>query len=302
MRVRSLNYLGVVILSACVMKEPEPIFLSSRIADSYPSGSTVCYVHDRFYVMGDDASELLVLNNDLSEEERISVFQKGPEIRAPKLLKADIESSVVIDFEQKPAILFLGSGSVSPHRDSAFLLEPGSRQVRRWDMMAFYNRLRKEFKDLNIEAATRIDQELLLGIRGNTTFKDNYIALAHINGSAITYKRKCMLKLPLNNAGISGMDYDESGDILFITFSSEDTPNSFDDGEIGDSFLAIIFNARQSLKEDELTINRMIKLSDLSPEFNGQKIESVSLTANMRELLLVADDDKGNTRLFKIGF
>ncbi|MEJ7779208.1 MAG: hypothetical protein WKF68_06430 [Daejeonella sp.] len=302
MRVRSLNYLCVVILASCVMKDPDPLFLSSTTADSYPSGSTISYLNERFYIMGDDASELLVLNKDLYEEERISMFQKGPEIRAPKLLKADIESSVVIDFEKKPAILFLGSGSVSPHRDSAFLLEPENKQVRRWDMTNFYDRLRAEFKDLNIEAAARIGSELLLGIRGNTTFRDNYIALAQLNGSVISYKSKCKLNIDIENAGISGMDYDEPEDILLITFSSEDTPNSFDDGEIGESFLAIISNARQSLKKDTLTINRMIKLSDLSPEFNSQKIESVSITANTRELLLVADDDKGNTRLFKISF
>ena len=169
-------------------------------------------------------------------------------------------------------------------------------------MKSFYDELRTEFKDLNIEAAAIIDENLLLGIRANNRFKDNYIALANMDGSSFTYKRKIKVKLPLNNTGISGMDYDGNEDILFITFSSENTANSFDDGEIGESFLAIIPDASQDILKKEVHITKIFKLSDLSPEFQGQKIESVSLTANKRELVLVADNDQGLTKLFKIQF
>ena len=301
----SWNYLAGLMcfcLSACVMKNPTLLFLKSSDVDSYPSGSTISHFNGKFYVMGDDASEMLVLNKDQEVIERIQIFDKGEELRAPKALKADIESSVIINNQQNPSVLFLGSGSVSPHRDSAFILDLHTKEVSRINMKSFYDELRTEFKDLNIEAAAIIDENLLLGIRANTRFKDNYIALANMDGSSFTYKRKIIIKLPLNNTGISGMDYDGNEDILFITFSSENTANSFDDGEIGESFLAIIPGASQDILKKEVHITKIFKLSDLSPEFQGQKIESVSLTANKRELLLVADNDQGLTKLFKIQF
>lgn len=252
--------------------------------------------------MGDDASEMLVLNKDQQVIERIKIFDNGEEFRAPKALKADIEASVIINNNQNQSVLFLGSGSVSPHRDSAFIVDLHTKAVSRINMKSFYDELRTEFNDLNIEAAAIIDENLLLGIRANTRFKDNYIALANMDGSSLTYKGKIIVKLPLNNTGISGMDYDGNEDILFITFSSENTANSFDDGEIGESYLAIIPAASQDILKKEVHITKIFKLSDISPEFQGQKIESVSLTANKRELLLVADNDQGTTKLFKIQF
>ena len=98
------------------------------------------------------------------------------------------------------------------------------------------------------------------------------------------------------------MEYDGVQDILFITFSSESTTNSYDDGEIGESYLAIIQDAADQIQKNELYISSLSKLSDLGTEFKFQKGEAVSLTGDNRQLLLVADNDQGNTNLFRIGF
>lgn len=302
MKLISILLILANLFSACDMKRIQPVLESSRMLKDYPSGSTVCYVDGRFFVMGDDAAEVLVLNDDMEEVERIRIFPKGDQMRLPKDSKADVESSVLIDCNGKPSVLFLGSGSHSPHRDSAFLLDHELKQVRRIDSKTFFDQLRREVKDLNIEAATKLDSEILLGLRGNTTYPDNYLAVADFSSLTFKFKRRILIQLPVEDAGISGMDHDKKNDILFITFSSEDTSNSYDDGQIGESYLAFIPNAKQALKENKLIITGLVILSELSPEFSGQKIESVSLTNEPRKLILVADDDKGNTKIFMLRY
>jgi hypothetical protein len=284
------------------MKDSDPLYLIHRSELAYPSGSTICFMNDLFYIMGDDASEILVLNDKLVELERVLLFPKDENIRIPKAIKADIEASVVIRQNGVDCILFLGSGSVSPHRDYAYLFEPESKNFRSIDFSDFYDQLRNQFAQLNIEAATMLGNYLALGIRANRSYPDNYIALAIPGKLSPEFQRKVLLKLPVEHIGISGMDYDVAPDTLFITFSSEETGNSYDDGEIGESYLAIVQDAADQIKNNELYISSLIKLSDLGPEFKLQKVESVALTADNRQLLLVADNDQGNTNLFRIGF
>jgi len=284
------------------MKDSSPLYLIHKSELAYPSGSTICFINDLFYIMGDDASEILVLNDKLVEVERIPLFPKDENIRIPKATKADIEASVVIRHNGIECILFLGSGSVSPHRDHAYLFEPESKIFSRIDFSHFYDQLRNQFAQLNVEAATMLGNSLALGIRANRSYPDNYIALAIPGELSPEFQRKVLLKLPVEHIGISGMDYDGVRDILFITFSSENTSNSYDDGEIGESYLAIIQEAADQIQKNELYISSLTKLSDLGPELRLQKVESVSLTADNSQLLVVADNDQGNTNLFLIGF
>lgn len=284
------------------MKDSDPLYLIHKSELDYPSGSTICFMNDLFYIMGDDASEILILNDKLVEVERVPLFPKDENIRIPKATKADIEASVVIRQNGIDCILFLGSGSVSPHRDYAYLFEPESKNIRRIDFSDFYDQLRNQFAHLNIEAATMLGKSLALGIRANRSNPDNYIALAIPGKLSPEFQRTVLLKLPVEHTGISGMDYDGERDILFITFSSENTSNSYDDGEIGESYLAIIQEAADQIQKSELYISSLTKLSDLGPEFKFQKVEAVSLTGDNRQLLMVADNDQGNTNLFRIGF
>jgi hypothetical protein len=289
-----------IILSACTMKTPEPIYLGQYVQADYPSGSTISYLNGRFYVMGDDASEILVLDEFIREVARIPLFPKAETKRIPKASKADIESSVVLKHEGRDKILFVGSGSVSAVRDSAFLFDPKANSIQRIDYSHFFDQLRADFDHLNIEACAIVKEEMVLGVRATATYPDNYIVRASLDFLSPVIKSKLLIKLPLNNAGISGMDYDQDNDILFITFSSEDTQNAVDDGRIGDSYLAIILQASRQMKKKELAIPSLIKLADLSPDLREQKIESVSFTPVTNELLLVADDDMGNTTFFKL--
>lgn len=290
------------ILSACKMnnKSPELSYEGSRYLEYYPSGSAISLMDGKFYLMGDDASDLMVLDSNLKEIQRIQLFSQKTAGRISKTVKADIEASLTL--KDRSGILFFGSGSVSPYRDSAFLVDPLNNNIQRLDLKPFYTQLRTQVDDLNIEAATLIGEEIVIGLRGNNTHPENYIIMAGSNISNLEFKGKIKLELPVTNIGISGMDYNLEKDLLFITFSTEDTSNSFDDGEIGDSYLALVYRVSTRIDQSELIIDSLIKLKDLSPDFRAQKVESVVFESKKHRLLLIADDDKGHTRLFTLKF
>lgn len=266
----------------------------------YPSGSSSVFLDHHFYVMGDDASDILVLDGSLQSAKRLGIFPKGNNKRISKALKADIEASFIIKNDKHKSILFLGSGSLNEHRDSAFLFDPITEHITRLDYSNFYDQLRAKFGHLNIEGAANIADDFYLGIRANYSHPDNYIAIASGEVTALSLKRSILVKTSVKNIGLSGMDYDEQLDILFITFSTEDTSNSVADGKIGDSYIALVYNAISAVKKQKLVLNELINLTHLNDIFRGQKIESVSFNPDHSELLLVSDDDKGNTKLFKL--
>ena len=298
--ITSYTHHNLIILSARNMNNLK--LVSHNLLDKYPSGSTVNYLNNRFYIMGDDASEIIVLNKALQEEERIAVFTKGSSLRSEKKTKADIEASLIVSHANAECILFFGSGSLTPHRDSAFLFNPITKAIEKIDYSQFYYHLRSHFSQLNIEAATLVNGHFLLGIRANTSNPNNFLAVTSSSVFAPLYKRKIEIKLPSAHAiGISGMDYDEANDRLFITFSSEDTSNTFDDGKVGDSYLAIVEDVKRKLANPILTPDSLIKLADVDVAFKEQKIEGITVIAS-KQLLLVADDDLGNTRIFNLNF
>lgn len=61
-------------------------------------------------MIGDDANNLLVLNTDYEEIDSIELFDYS-EKRIPKAEKADFESAVLININDKTHLLILGSAS-----------------------------------------------------------------------------------------------------------------------------------------------------------------------------------------------
>lgn len=102
---------------------------------------------------------------------------------------------------------------------------------------------------------------------------------------------------------LSGLTYSYKNDWLIFTSSTEDTDNAIDDGSIGDSYLGIIENASRKIGRKRIKVNALFNLSKLNRKFKGQKIESVCIQADKERRLklhLVADNDKGDSYLFKI--
>jgi len=106
-------------------------------------------------------------------------------------------------------------------------------------------------------------------------------------------------------AGVSGLFYYAEEDLLFFTASTEETPDAIQDGAIGDSYLGWVEGASGKLSRASVRADGLINLVKISPKLDAQKIESVCVerkTGRVFLLHLVADNDDGGSRIFKMEF
>ena len=275
----------------------------------YPSGSSLSYLNGKLYLMGDDAVEMVVLDEDLNILDSIPIIDY-PLQRIPKNIKPDIEASTVMRYQNKNVLFLIGSGSVEKFRNTGYIIEPGSVKSKTIDLSVFYNRIKNEgIEDLNVEGMTALPAGLVMASRGNKTFRHNFLVFT----SQDFFEQQDTVDIKLvrvgTNAdtslfnGISGLDYAAGSDKLLLTVSSENTYNSYEDGSIGKSYLWIINDITTRKRFTHINPDIIIDLDKLDDRFKGHKIESVSIVKETRQqlhLVLVADDDNGQTLLFKM--
>jgi hypothetical protein len=282
--------------------------LDYKELDKYPSGSGLEFYENRLYIVGDDAKDILVTNKKWKQRNRIVLFAHDEE-RIPKKQKADLEATTLIEWNGLPHLLIIGSGS-KEKRNQAITVNIADRTITHYDIAAFYNRLPQlGITETNIEGAALVNDYLVMANRGNKTNPDNHLLVttpdffvAPETASLQLYK----IELPLSEAvmGISGLTYSAHHEQLLFTTSTEDTANAYDDGAIGKSYLGIINNAYRKIgREKKMKANELIDLAAADKKFKGFKIESVAIQSernNSMKLHLVADNDTGNTYLFKV--
>lgn len=285
---------------------PRIILLKSLLLADFPSGSSISYYDGRFYVVGDDAVTIAVLDPQYREMHAIRLFD-DPEKRIPKARKTDFEAAVVM----QPHLVTFGSAS-RKEREKVMLipLQQGDTALSAFDTGVFTERLRKAgIKEINIEGAAVVGDHLILANRGNNTYRENHLIITEKDYWARQHEAAISvlpLTLPTNAEGflgVSGLCYVPSSNSLLLTLSSEATANAYDDGAIGDSYIAWIENIGQKLGQPGVVTDGMINLSEADAGFKGEKIEGICIEqANGNELLLhlVADNDKGQSRLFHV--
>lgn len=276
----------------------------------FPSGSGIEFYDDLLYLVGDDAKDILVMNKRWKKQGVINLFPKENNYRIPKNLKADFEATAIIQINKIPFLLILGSGSLEATRNKGLLVDLTSKSLEQIDLSVFYTRLKHSgLKELNIEAAAVMDDKLILCNRGNKLSVDNRIIITSFDfwkkqhEAEITSIKIEWQQIPENFMTLSGLAYSYKNDWLIITASSEATKNAIDDGLIGDSYLGVIENASRKIGRKRIKLNDTINLTGVNELFKGHKIESVCMQAdNERKLKLhlVADDDNGESSLFKI--
>lgn len=275
---------------------------------SYPSGSAIAFFEDRIYLAGDDVPYMLVLDQSFNVVDSIRITADTSQ-RIEKDTKPDYEAIASIRYNRKPALLLLGSGSKDPYRNNALIVD-GKDSAIRFKLDSFYAKLRQQhLKDLNVEGAAAIPGGLLLSSRGNKGFRKNYLVFA----SSSFYQSKDsspvrLIKVGTNPDtsvfnGVSGLEYARKSDKLLLTVSTENTYDSYADGSIGKSYLWIINDITTRRRFSNINPDTILDLGQLDARFKGHKIESVCIIDESRtHLLLVfaADNDKGDTWLFKV--
>lgn len=284
--------------------------IKSASISYFPSGSTIEIFDDVLYIVGDDASEILLLDKDYNT---LKKSEDRPEIkRISKDEKIDLEASTIIHKEGKPFLLIVGSGSKENREKLVMLPLPYSKNSLpdTIDNTAFIKQLiETEIDEVNIEGVASTKQAIIFANRANIKNPINHLIFTASSfpdtaASSSAIIRKLILPNNKTIAGISGLAYDAGNDLLLFTASTEATESTYDDGEIGDSYIGYIKNISTQNKE-EIVPDGFINLSKSDKSFKGEKIESVcieSVIGNNYVLHLVSDNDKGATRLFKINF
>lgn len=276
---------------------------------NYPSGSGMTLIKNQLFLIGDDASYITILDTALHIVDSISLINFNVE-RIPKDIKPDLEAAATLYIERKPYGIFLGSGSLEPYRDFGYLVNPNNKQVLKIDLQNFYHHLKYlGVKDINIEGATAIPGGILLANRGNKSNRVNQLIFT--NPKYFKNPDSAIIKIikvgvntdTLSFSGVSGLDYSKQQDRLWLSVSTENTATSTDDGEIGKSYLWMINDISAKRRLSAINPGKIFDLEALDNRFKGEKIESVCVVAhnkNSAELVLVSDNDKGTTKLFKI--
>jgi hypothetical protein len=273
---------------------------------SYPSASGIEYRDKKIYIIGDDATHLLVLDSNMAYPDSIMLYP-GNDKKIPKAVKPDLEAAA---FTNDDRLLLLGSGSASPQRNIGWLIDPNNKKADSIRLDTFYSRLQMNgIKELNIEGATSIPGSLLLSARGSKGYRRNHLIITEKNFWQNQSQATITTILAGSNTdssvfnGISGLAYASKSDRLLLTVSTEDTQNSLDDGAIGKSYIWMIKNISSKKRWKAINPDKIIDLESIDPRFKGQKIESASVlkeTNNFLHLMLAADNDNGNSSLFRV--
>lgn len=280
---------------------------SRKTLKNIPSASGIEILGKDIYIMGDDSPWLFRLNNKFEVVEKFPIGDLGAEKggKIPKQEKPDLEAMVAFGED----LLLFGSGSLSPKRDVLLRVNPTTHLVRKYSLLKFYDDLcaaaKFARKDLNIEAAAIIEEDLLLFNRGkNRIFRINIQALlTHAEGTGPVPAAKIFpVTLPALNgieAGFSGATTGPDMKQIIFTASVENTPNWIDDGEILGSFVGCF---PVSELKDSL-VPGCVAITDAEKNILKIKVEAVTadkpISPNTFHLLLATDNDLSTSDLLE---
>lgn len=271
----------------------------------YPSASSIEYFDKKLYVMGDDATNLLVLDTNLNHIDSIP-FLTYPGKRIPKDIKPDLEASAL----NADNLFLFGSGSLSPHRNSGWKYNLRTKVKDSINLEPLYLKIKeKGIEQINIEGACLLSGKLILVSRGNKDYRYNHFIItdeqsltadSSFQVSIIPFE---IQKDTASFKGISGLCYVKESNQLIMTVSTEDTRDTYTDGAIGKSYLWIINSFSNKLNSKTIGADKIIELEEIDPRFKNQKIESATVigeTSKMINIVLVADNDDGSSTIFKM--
>jgi hypothetical protein len=301
-------FIFILLLAACRQEKTHKLESMVRL-DSYPSASGIEYLNKLIYIIGDDARNILVVDTQFQVKDSILLFNTESN-RIPKNTKPDIEGLTALRSENRNYLLGIGSGSLSPHRNVAMLIDPFRQAIDSFRLDSLYFRFKEAgIKDLNIEGICFMYGTIAMVSRGNKSFPRNLLILtANEFWKKQTSVVLNTIRIGVNNDtsvfnGISGLAYSQKSDQLIMSVSTEDTYSSYQDGTIGKSYIWIVKNISSKREWSAINPDVIVDLEEIDPRFKGQKIESVCIMNEQKkemQLALCADNDDGSSTVFKI--
>jgi hypothetical protein len=304
--MQSLCLLACISLMACQKNTMQLQILETHVLPQIPSASGLVYHQGLLYAIGDDSPFLFTLDANLQILSQTPIFTtehlQGHTIAKP--LKPDFEA---IELVADNTLLVLGSGSKGPERNHGILIPlRDTSALKTYNLGPFYSQLKQlellQNAELNIEATAYHNDILYLFNRGkNIIISFSYSSfLTYLeNGAPLPELTIIDVTLPTLNgieAGFSGATISPATGKLIFTASVENTPNAYDDGEVGGSFIGLADLHRL----DHPDAYQFILLDTGSTPL---KIESVTIVKETpghgAELWMVSDSDGGESVLLR---
>jgi hypothetical protein len=308
-KYRLLNLLaGIIILisnTSCNKMKVE--LLATKHLQHFPSASSIEFYNDKLYVIGDDATYLLVLDKDYTGVDSLQLFTSTTK-RIAKDFKEDLEASAIIKYKGRDNLIVFGSGATEA-REKMYLFPLDSLSTyKSFTLTNFYKNLRNQnIAEVNIEGAAAVNDKLIMSNRSNLSTKINKLIITAFNifEDSTEPVHIIDLKLParFSNAGISGLTYVPSSDLLLFTASEEVTFSAYDDGAIGNSYVGVIERFSTKLTSSSVEPTEIFQLKKVADALKLTKIESItveSVNGNEYIIHLAADNDNGESTLFKL--
>lgn len=279
--------------------------LKTTYLPNYSSASSIDYFNGRLYVIGDDAPNMMILDTQHNVLDSLQL-SNTKQRRISKAEKADLESSFITSRTGK-TFLYAVSSFSTPKRNKVLILElkKNNKAVLYKTITTFLNKY--GLAEINVEGAAIIGSKVILSNRANTTNKLNYLLVTGITEKGIQNKsfKKIAVRLPPGKTvtGISGLHYVKEKDILLFTASTEDTPNAYTDGAIGESYIGYIAGISSKLNSNTVSPDQFIALSGFLQQRTPQKIESITAEEGGKDQLIIhlaADNDDGSSTLYKM--
>lgn len=256
------------------------------------SASGIEYINGLYYVIGDDANAIFILDESLKVQKTIPFDKEKPiQEHIPKKEKPDFECMSFVYVNEVPHILIMGSGSKA-QRKNAFLYNLVTETIQKLDYQTFYDRLEKDSTftlgaELNLEALCATQDYLYLFQRGNIADKNTFLRffIQDIESPREYQVFSTALQgIKQGKAGFSGACYVLEWNSILFTASVELTKDAYQDGEVLGSTVGIIQN-------HNVTASTVVTYPDGKPYV--AKIESVSIKKmlDFNTLLAVAVTD-----------
>ena len=260
-----------------------------RFADSTPvrAASAIAVLGEGWLVAQDDATHACWLVDGVGTPVRlfppVAGLETFSEQEGTKQLKPDVEAALEVTSEGAPAALLLGSGSTPERMRSALVgLDGGGPRARFADLSAFYAAVTRALEipadQVNLEGACIVGERLCWFNRGlphaglPSARVDLELAavLAAARGEAPDIEVLEVRRVDLgevNGVGLAVTDaVSLGGDRVLVSGAAEDSPNTYDDGPVVASALAV------------LDAGSLVAVGEL-PEVDGRvaKVEGLSV-------------------------
>ncbi|MBK9190457.1 MAG: hypothetical protein IPM77_02565 [Crocinitomicaceae bacterium] len=223
----------------------------------------------------------------------------------PKSIKPDFEAMALVNDKNKSFLMLFGSGSLSPERDFYKTVSLDDKKtVNTYSLKGIYNQLRDYFEtELNIEGVIIFENKIyLLNRFNNEIIRINFEVFNRlINGELDrapfdTHYVSLPKEENLQPKFSGGCLIPNTSKFLF-TATIEDTPNSYDDGEIGNSYVGII-DLTNTSKYIPPRLTKIPVINNSAPV----KIESICILDSKKNRLNVAmvtdNDGKASELIF----